>query len=489
MSRTPDAADSAADDAPAAWDVALSGATVRVAAGAVTVARLARTAAADHGPVTAPAGEAGPAHRAPTPWLPGEVSFAPASGLPAVRVTAGCAAAGAALPGLIAAAAEGAEALAAAVADLDEAAAADVAVAAGPLPGAGDSPAPEPAAGAEGAGARATRLPIDFIAFDVETANDDPGSIIQIGLAAVRGGAVAETRSWYCRPPAGLEHFAEENIAVHGIRPSDIADAPAFADRLEDLRGFIGDAPVVAHNARFDFTALRQACRAAGAPAPAVDFACTYRWAQAARVRTPNKKLDTLAAAAGHDLAAHHDAAADAVACAEVALWLMRGDAAHGAEEHRDPAAYSAALGLGMGRLDSSGLRMVSGRHSGTGAAAAGGGAARRAAWDAAKAPDTVPEPNPDADPAGLLFGRRVTLTGDFAPYDKGRLWEAIAAAGGIIGKNVTRNTDLLVAGPWDSMTAKERKARELRDKGQEIDIWSERELFDVLGLEAEPPF
>ena len=105
------------------------------------------------------------------------------------------------------------------------------------------------------------------------------------------------------------------------------------------------------------------------------------------------------------------------------------------------------------------------------------------------KAPEVIPEKNEDADPDGLLFGQNVTLTGDFAPYDKGRLWELIAQAGATVGKNTTKKTTILVAGPWDSMTSKEKKAREYTDKGQDIEIWDEKQLFTVLGLEETPPF
>ena len=131
-----------------------------------------------------------------------------------------------------------------------------------------------------------------------------------------------------------------------------------------------------------------------------------------------------------------------------------------------------------------------------TGQSQVGGGSGRRrqtrdrrAKWDAVKAPEVIPPRNEDADPDGLLYGQRVTLTGDFAPYDKGRLWELIEGAGADINKGVTKKTTILVAGPWDSVTSKEKRARELKEQGQDIDIWSEKQLFEVLGLTEEPPF
>ena len=340
-----------------------------------------------------------------------------------------------------------------------------------------------------------------FAAFDVETANEDTGSIIQLGVAVVRGGKVTERYSWMCRPPKGLEYFDEANVAIHGITAADVAGEPSFPEQLAKFVDVVGDLDVVAHNARFDFTALSRACRTEGVAAPKLNFACTYMWARQMQLGLPNLKLPTLAEAAGTSLENHHDATADAVACAEVALWLMEQQRATSVKD------LSQKVSLSLGQIGSGRVRMVrydpsgvastgAGTNAGTGAGAGAGaktgGSAparrprRNAKWDAAKTPDTIPEPNPDADPSGLLYQQRVTLTGDFTPYDKGFLWDKIAFAGANINKGVTKKTTILVAGPWDSVTSKEKRARQLQAEGQEIQIWSEKELFTALGLNPE---
>ena len=338
-----------------------------------------------------------------------------------------------------------------------------------------------------------------FAAFDVETANEDTGSIIQLGVAVVRGGKVTERYSWMCRPPKGLEYFDEANVAIHGITAADVAGEPSFPEQLAKFVDIVGDLDVVAHNARFDFTALSRACRAEGVAAPKLNFACTYMWARQMQLGLPNLKLPTLAEAAGASLENHHDATADAVACAEVALWLMEHQRATSVAD------LSKKVSLSLGQIGSGRVRMVrydpsdvastgAGTNAGTGASAgAQSGSStpsrrprRNAKWDAAKTPDTIPDPNPDADPSGLLYQQRVTLTGDFAPYDKGFLWDKIAFAGANINKGVTKKTTILVAGPWDSVTSKEKRARQLQAEGQEIQIWSEKELFTALGLNPE---
>ena len=330
---------------------------------------------------------------------------------------------------------------------------------------------------------------VNFVAVDVETANDQLGSICQIGAAVVRGGKVTDTYSWLCRPPAGLEHFDEANIGVHGIRPSDIATEPTFLERFNELKAVVGDAPLVAHNAAFDMGAFKDAAKEAGAQLPDWQFGCTLMWARRAAPGLQNYKLPTVAAAAGQTVEKHHDAREDAIASAEIALWLMAGDYDY------DPARYSASIRYAMGRLSPAGLVFVhnAGGPAGGKTTIAPANAApkqqRRAKWDAAKTPDAIPETNEDANPDHPLFGANVTLTGDFAPHDKGELWNLIARAGGTVGKNVTKKTTILVAGPWDSVTSKQKRAEELQAKGQEIEIWTANQLLDVLGLTEEPPF
>ncbi|RAV33855.1 BRCT domain-containing protein [Corynebacterium heidelbergense] len=108
--------------------------------------------------------------------------------------------------------------------------------------------------------------------------------------------------------------------------------------------------------------------------------------------------------------------------------------------------------------------------------------AAHPAPWDKVATPDTVPEPDPNADMANPIYGQNVTVTGDVEPYDKGEVWQMIASAGGTVAKNVTKKTTLLIIGEWATTTTKEKRARELQDKGQEIEIWSFEKFLDAVG-------
>ena len=105
----------------------------------------------------------------------------------------------------------------------------------------------------------------------------------------------------------------------------------------------------------------------------------------------------------------------------------------------------------------------------------------QRAPWAKVATPDEVPEANKDADIDSPFYGQNVTVTGDVAPYDKGEVWDMIAQAGGTVGKNVTKKTTMLIVGEWATMTSKEKRARELQDKGQDIRILGFEEFLGLV--------
>ncbi|SDR89314.1 exonuclease domain-containing protein [Corynebacterium timonense] len=371
--------------------------------------------------------------------------------------------------------------------------------------------APEHATPTGGAGVPG----LDFVGFDVETANQRWGSICQIGLVKIVDGEEVDRASWLCTPPESYAEFDPFNVSIHGISAEDVVGQPSVAQRVDELVDFVGDLPVVAHNAQFDATALREACLASEREVPTLLFACTLAHSRAARLDVANHKLPTLAEHFGVRLDDHHDACADAAACAGIMVELAR-EAGHTGSlmslvhdagfalgavtpervtpvlRDRSGAARSlqaeAARGNSPSAVAAAAASPRGSNQSDAGEPDAGGprdaGRRQPAPWQSVATPDTVPDPNADADPSSPLYGHNVTLTGEFEPYDKGSLWESIAAQGASVGKNVTKKTTILVAGEWTTMTSKEKRARELQDKGQDIDIWPASKLFDALGLD-----
>ena len=55
-----------------------------------------------------------------------------------------------------------------------------------------------------------------------------------------------------------------EATAVHGISDSSVVNKEPFTNIAQELRGFIGDLPIIAHNAPFDMSFLEEEFRRAG---------------------------------------------------------------------------------------------------------------------------------------------------------------------------------------------------------------------------------
>jgi DNA polymerase-3 subunit epsilon len=95
------------------------------------------------------------------------------------------------------------------------------------------------------------------IVFDTETTGLDPASgdrLVEIGCIELFN-RVPTGRGYhaYHNPERDMPSGAEQ---VHGLSTAFLADKPLFGDLADDLLAFIEDAPLVAHNAGFDFAFL-----------------------------------------------------------------------------------------------------------------------------------------------------------------------------------------------------------------------------------------
>jgi DNA polymerase III subunit epsilon len=114
---------------------------------------------------------------------------------------------------------------------------------------------------------------------------------------------------------------------VHGLSDAFLADKPRFAERAADLLAFLGDSPLVAHNAGFDFGFLNAELAICGMGA--VDRGRMIDTVALARVRHPGAKLslDALCTRYGIDRShrTRHGALLDAELLAQVYVELTGG--------------------------------------------------------------------------------------------------------------------------------------------------------------------
>jgi DNA polymerase III subunit epsilon len=110
--------------------------------------------------------------------------------------------------------------------------------------------------------------PFRFFALDVETANNDRGSICQIGVACVRPDNSIETWVTYVDPQVDRWVFTY----LHGISARTVQGAPTFAEVLPILQDALKGTTIYQHSG-FDRSAIAAACGNCGLPDPAVGLA------------------------------------------------------------------------------------------------------------------------------------------------------------------------------------------------------------------------
>lgn len=162
-------------------------------------------------------------------------------------------------------------------------------------------------------------MPKRIIALDFETACPKPGNACQIGLAWIEGDRVVRVEERYIRPRDMEFTFSW----VHGITIEHVWDKPEFPDVLEEFRGELTGALVLAHNARFDEGVLRGCADIYGMKVPSMSFLCTLQIARAVWPELKSKSLDNVSRHLGIAFK-HHNAAEDARACAFVAIAAAR---------------------------------------------------------------------------------------------------------------------------------------------------------------------
>lgn len=196
------------------------------------------------------------------------------------------------------------------------------------------------------------------ILFDTETTGLDPqGGDRVIEIACIELERELPTGRTFHALVDPDRDVPADSTRIHGITRADLAGKPRFADIADALLDFIGDVPLVAHNAPFDFGFVDMELTRLGlprlAPARMVD---TLALAKARFPGLPNS-LDALCRRFGVDLSERtsHNALLDCRLLAEVYVELtggrQRGLSLAGTESGASPAVAYAPIAARTIRL------------------------------------------------------------------------------------------------------------------------------------------
>lgn len=161
----------------------------------------------------------------------------------------------------------------------------------------------------------------DFVVFDIETTGFSPVSnrIIEIGAVKVVNGEIADKFSTFVNPQVPIPFHIEK---LTSINDSMVMDAPVIEEVLPQFMEFCGDAVMVAHNASFDMSFIKENVMRQ-------QLNKTFTYADTlgiARVLFPNQAkhtLDAVCKTMGVSLENHHRAVDDAGATAEIFVKMI----------------------------------------------------------------------------------------------------------------------------------------------------------------------
>ncbi|MGQ0632183.1 MAG: DEDD exonuclease domain-containing protein [Sporichthyaceae bacterium] len=221
-----------------------------------------------------------------------------------------------------------------------------------------DPPSAQPAGGWAGTANAGGELPVQrsfddlgqplrevtFVVVDLETTGGSAAdSITEIGAVKIRGGQVLGEFTTLLDPGTPIPAFIQ---VLTGITDSMVAGAPTIDTALPAFLEFAAGSVLVAHNAGFDVTFLKNACAATGRPWPGFAVIDTVRVARAALTRdeAPNVKLGTLARIFGSPTTPNHRALADARATVHVLHGLLERVGSLGVDTLEDLSTFSSRI-------------------------------------------------------------------------------------------------------------------------------------------------
>ena len=128
---------------------------------------------------------------------------------------------------------------------------------------------------------------------DFETTGMSPGTgarATEVAIVLLQGGRVVDRFQSLMQTGAWIPPFITQ---LTGITNAMVAAAPDAADVMRDAARFVGNAPMVAHNAAFDRKFWQAELALAGMDAPQL-YACTVLLSRRLHPHAPSHKLGTL---------------------------------------------------------------------------------------------------------------------------------------------------------------------------------------------------
>lgn len=283
---------------------------------------------------------------------------------------------------------------------------------------------------------------MNYLALDIETANADYSSICQLGFAEFHQGEIINTWKSLINPQ---DYFDAFNISIHGIKESDVKNAPTFKEISNEVFERLQNSTII-HHMPFDRIAFTRACNKYNLAQPKSD------WVDSARIARRTWEEFSHEGFALQNIANHlqitfhhHDALQDAIAAGKI-VWEASKKSGLSIEELLE----RSALPLHIYKDGATKIKL-------------------------------------DGNPEGPLFREQIVFTGSLS-ITRNQAGRMAAELGCNVTNSVTKKTTILVVGIQEdyklagySKSSKHRKAEELISQGHHLKILSEKDFSEIL--------
>lgn len=277
-----------------------------------------------------------------------------------------------------------------------------------------------------------------FVAFDFETATNLHSSACEIGLVKVKDGTIIDKYHSLIKPPNNF--YLKVNILVHGISPDKTENAPNFNEIWPNIKAFIGDNYLIAHNLSFDSSVLNSTLEFYKIEIPNYNGICTYKIFGASLTETCQAyNIDRQ----------YHNALIDAEVCALLFLNVLSGN---------KPDFSKAQPVKKVNPFDFSSHDRIHG---------------------ACLKPDFE-----NGDCHCPFFKKKVVITGVFSKISRQDLAQLLKEKGADLDTGVTKNTNFIISG-IEPGPSKIRKYETLKTEGHDIQLVSEDKFFEMIGYSS----
>lgn len=168
---------------------------------------------------------------------------------------------------------------------------------------------------------RGQKIDSEYVVFDIETTGLSPtmNKIIEIGAVRIKDGKIQDTYSRFVNPMIPIPYSITQ---LTSINDNMVKDAPGIEEVLPEFVEYIGDAVLVAHNATFDTSFIKEYSKQLGIR---YDYTVvdTMTLAHLLIPELGKYTLDRLCKQFNISLENHHRACDDAYATAEIFVKML----------------------------------------------------------------------------------------------------------------------------------------------------------------------